>query len=435
MLGLVLSSCGKFLDEKPKGFVIPKTVEDFDQMLSGVNYNMESVVLYMDPDVYTNLITPAYEWADQAFKSDEQDLAYNKLYKNIYIANYVLEHVDNAPITGIESFRNYVKGSAYAERAADYFILVNIYAPQYNNNSSKDIAVPIVLNTELAQDQPNANVEEIYQQILKDLSEADKLLDNNVIPHDSKRGSELGINGLYAKIYLNMGDFDKAKNYADKCLNSYSFLYDFNTTDSLRPVPVFYYENKENIWARTFRQRQSYFDLNYSKELVGIYDQNSDLRFIRYHRTTAALPAGVYQYAQNLAYDPTLLVSVPDILLLRAECYAHSNNLLAAMQDLDHLRINRYKTNTYFAYSDPSNMPATKEKALELIRLERRRELPFSGLNLFDLKRYYAQGRTVETFIRTIGGTPYSLPPGSTKYFVGIAQSILATSKNMISNK
>lgn len=435
MLGVLINSCEDFLDEKPKGLIIPETVEHMDQMLAGVNYWMESVVLYMDPDVYSNLITPAYQWNDNAFRSDEQDLAYNKLYENIYIANYILENIDDAPIDGSESLRGYVKGSAYAERAANYFILVNVYAPHYSGSASSDIAVPIVLTPDLNQDQPNATVEEIYQQILSDLAEADKFLDSNEIPHDSTRGSELGINGLYAKVYLYMGDFDKAKQYADKCLNTYNFLYDFNVTDEERPVPVFYYENEENIWARTFRQRQSYFDLNYSVELANIYDQDNDLRFVKYHKESVVVPSGVFEYEQNLAYDPTLLVSVPDILLLRAECHAHANNLEDAMQDLDALRINRYKTDAYFAYSDPANMPATKAEALSLIRMERRRELPFSGLNLFDLKRYHAQGRQVDTFTRNIAGTNYTLAPGSSKYYVAIAESILATSDNMVSNK
>jgi len=433
---LVLNSCDDFLDVKPTGVVIPESVEHFDQMLSGVNYFFESVVLYMDPDVYTNVISLAYQWSDQAFRSDEKDLAYNKLFENIYIANYVLENVDSAPIDGKESFREYVKGCAYAERAANYFILVNTYSPHYNTTTaSTDITVPLVLKPDLTQDQANATVEDIYVQILKDLDEANKLLNSNEIPYDSTRGSELGINGLYAKIYLYMGDFAKAKEYADKCLNAYDFLYDFNTTDEESPVPVHYYENEENIWARTFRQRQSYFDLNYSAELAGIYDVVNDLRFVKYHKASVVLPEGVFEYEQNLAYDPTLLVSVPDILLVRAECFAHENNLNAAMADLDYLRINRIKTEGYLAYSAPENMPSTKEEALGLIRIERRRELPFSGQNLFDLKRYQAQGRNVDTFIRDIGGIEYSLEPGSSKYYVGIAESILVTSNNMVSNK
>lgn len=433
---LALNSCDEFLDVKPTGVVIPESVEHFDQMLTGVNYFFESVVLYMDPDVYTNVISLAYQWSDQAFRSDEKDLAYNKLYENIYIANYVLENIDSAPLDGKESLREYVKGCAYAERAANYYILVNTYGPHYNSTtSSSDIAVPIVLSSDLTQDQTNATVEDLYLQIIEDLDEADKLLNSNEIPYDPTRGSKLGINGLYAKIYLYMGDFAKAKEYADKCLNAYDFLYDFNTTDEEKPVPVHYYKNEENIWARTFRQRQSYFDLNYSADLAGIYDVVNDLRFVRYHKTSVVLPEGVYEYEQNLAYDPTLLVSVPDILLLRAECHAHANKLNLAMADLDALRINRYKIDGYFAYSDAANMPATKDEALALIRIERRRELPFSGLNLFDLKRYHAQGRDVDIFTRTIGDIEYVLTPGSSKYYVGIANSILVLSDNMVSNK
>lgn len=55
----------------------------------------------------------------------------------------------------------------------------------------------------------------------------------------------------------------------------------------------------------------------------------------------------------------------------------------------------------------------------------------FTGLNLWDLKRYHAYGESIPTFTRIVNGETFTLEPGSSKYIVPISKKVKAFNPNL----
>src|SRR5690606_18453219 len=112
-----------------------------------------------------------------------------------------------------------------------------------------------------------------------------------------------------------------------------------------------------------------------------------------------------------------------EIYLMRAECYAREGKISEAMNDLNTLLQNRLD------HTHPI-IPVTassKEEALELILLERRRELMFRGLRWPDIKRLNKDGANI-TLTRIVDGKTYTLPPNDNRYALPIPEDVIQLS-------
>jgi starch-binding outer membrane protein, SusD/RagB family len=74
------------------------------------------------------------------------------------------------------------------------------------------------------------------------------------------------------------------------------------------------------------------------------------------------------------------IIRLSEVYLNRAEAYAETNNLIAALSDLNAIRRRANPAATNFASTD-------KQVVLDEILTERRRELAFEGHTFFDLAR------------------------------------------------
>ena len=68
---------------------------------------------------------------------------------------------------------------------------------------------------------------------------------------------------------------------------------------------------------------------------------------------------------------------------------------------------------------------------LQWIKEERLREFAFTGLTLWDLKRYHAFGDPVPTFTREANGQTFTIEPGSSKYVCPIPLNVKAFNSNL----
>lgn len=437
---LTLSACNEdFLDVVPTGMVIPKTVEDYDKMLLGIRYYNSSPLFYMNPDVDNAESYDSYWWSDELLESSKVDGTYNGYFSDIFIDNTILENIETAELgsTATETDRIRIKRDAMADRAAEYFLLVNTYAPHYNPaTAATDLTIPIKTNSETEEYLSNATVQEVYDFIIKDLKTAYDLVDDESIPKNRTRPSRAGITALLAKVYLYMGDYEKALKYADECLGYHSYIYDYNDvedpSDARNELPKPYYR-EHNIWIKSFKY--SYAWKYYTDDFLSIFDEDNDLRY-------EMLLKGRYGLFN-------LFGSVQDVLLIRAECYAHTNKIGEAMADVNTLRVKRISKANFWDNTDPNNpvfmqeeynkvalLSATnKDDALDIIATERRRETAGSGAQLWEYKRYYVEGRTIPTFTRMRGTDEYKLEPGSTKYYIDISQYTLDNNPNLKPNK
>ena len=141
----MLSGCNDFLDIKPKGEKIPKTVTDFETLL-----NYESVQKVSDtypayltddvyiPDVAQGTATPGLNSIDQSirnlylFKKEvfgdaHDDGFWFASYNRIYYYNTVIDNIMNAEGSN-EQQKLSIKAEALISRALEYLYLVNGYA-------------------------------------------------------------------------------------------------------------------------------------------------------------------------------------------------------------------------------------------------------------------------------------------------------------------
>jgi hypothetical protein len=83
---------------------------------------------------------------------------------------------------------------------------------------------------------------------------------------------------------------------------------------------------------------------------------------------------------RNDSADNQKLIRISEVILSRAEAYAESNNLSAALTDLNRIR---QRANPAL----PALNLTDKQQVLDSIFVERRRELCFEGHGLFDITR------------------------------------------------
>jgi tetratricopeptide (TPR) repeat protein len=135
--------------------------------------------------------------------------------------NNLLEQIEKIKANGsTENFDSYI-GQALTARAMIYFDLVRMYGEPYNENKEA-LGVPITVNSLEYTAKPGRNsVEETYQQVLKDLKDAETLL-----PKAKSNGfiNFYANKALQARVYLYQEDFNNALLAAEEVItpNVYS---------------------------------------------------------------------------------------------------------------------------------------------------------------------------------------------------------------------
>jgi tetratricopeptide (TPR) repeat protein len=442
ILLLLISGCEDYLDVTPKGVVSPNSVRELGELLYGdykYGYSARSTTMMTDELIVTDetfgnlfkIHKNGYLW-EPIFKAGDVDLDWKDIYGKIYTINYVLSLIDEADLAGkSENDRNRVKAEALTIRAYDYFQLANIYGATYNPvTADSDMAVPMLLEPDLLAELPRVSVQKIYDQVIKDLKLAIDLFIINEIPEIRTNPSKTGAYGLLARVYLYMGDWENAAEYASLALSNYDFIMDYNeysesSSDLTRSLIA--PENQEAILFR--KCTQSYcrsYEVILDNELINLFEAN-DLRFPFFTETN---DDGMVIYSPNNSSNvfPISGISTTEMLLTRAEANARLKNLTEAMDDLFTLRIKRFDITAYpdqaSFESDISLSANTSEEALQLVLEERRRELCFQGLRWFDMRRLMEEGRYTKTLTRTINGKTYTLEPGADKYVVDISPEI-----------
>lgn len=185
MLGMlclfILNGCSDFLEEKSQDEVIPKTVEDYGELLLNyMGYTDVWSVLYVlsdetgieekvlgaysdDEDDYRAVgIKSVFTWQPDMWETESVGVnsGYEDTYKLIMGVNAVLDGIDEA--IGDQETRDRVQAEALGLRGFYYFFLVNLYGEPYNY--SKDaLGVPLKLTAALVENGiARATVGEIY---------------------------------------------------------------------------------------------------------------------------------------------------------------------------------------------------------------------------------------------------------------------------------
>ena len=445
---VMLTGCNDYLDIKPKGEKIPKTVTDYETLL-----NYESVQKVSDtyptyltddvylPDVAQGTATPGLNSVDQSilnlylFKKDvfgeaQDDGFWFASYNRIYYYNTVIDNIMDAEGPS-EQQKHSIRAEALISRALEYLYLVNGYAKHYDvRTADTDPGVPLILDEDISKkDLVRASVKDVYAQIQSDLQAA---LPN--LPAQPKgnafRASKAAGYGILAKMYLYMGNYAEALKAANAVLEMNNSLLDLKKYAVVKvqssigrtnvPQDI---DNPENIYIKfapyVYGLSSKVFG---SDELISLFSEDDMRLQVYFTKNFRNIPTDKYVWAPYLRAN--LAVSSPEIYLIAAECEAREGSVERAMSLINKLRDNRIKNNTPLVAIDRSD-------ALQKVLEERRRELAMSGMvRYIDLKRLNVESQLAKTVTHVTSEGTFSLEPNSPLYVLPIPAKVMRFNKN-----
>ena len=436
IIAITLISCDAddFLDIKPKGELIPETLEEYDLLLNTTDLQEENHFLYaLDPFfVAPNLVakTPVvqnmYQFKDFVFEANEEDTFWSNAYQNIFTINVV---IDGLSAFEDSSEKNRILAEAKTQRAYYYFRLVNYYAKSYTESTATtDLGVPLVIVPDLEAMLPRATVQEVYDQMVEDLTFAAQYLPRT--QNNRSRPTSISAYGLLSKVYLHMG-----ANYANECIEAATKaielnltehggndLYDYNN-EGLVGDPLFNREItmvKRNI-SLSFIDNLA-FPKQFSPEWAALFEPE-DLRLNTLYQAIFFFAPSPYYISRTLLYGKGVII--PEIYLNRAEANFMLGNTDLVWDDLNYIREHRISTPSYVELSGPD--------VWETLRIERIKELSIYDQNFFDLKRWTASGIITDDYVRYEWNPFFGikqdevarLSPGDNNWSMAIPQSVI----------
>ena len=432
LLGMTISlvSCDDYLNIEPKGKRIPKTLADYEAFLRYEygNHRMPiTQTCYLLNDQYlTNsyasyypMYKANYNWdeeADRIYWNSSDEGAYYAAYGTINTCNLILEDVPNAT-EGSDKEKAEVMAYAKVLRAMNYFNLANYYADTYEASSAATkLSVPLITSSLQDASYHQATIQEIYDSILKDLEEAIADLPDmgTTILHPGKGAAY----AMLARTYLQMMNYDKALEYADKALA---------INDKLVDWVAFYQENKTKI-----DQEDAYPSLPTPLGFDCVENYNFNYTEGSYATTISRIPVwrasgfeegdayfmsnwklrtqGSETYYQGLTNGNINLAGMRTVeqYLIKAECLARKNQLGDAMDVLNEVRKTYILPEKYQPLS-----ASTEAEAIQYIRQAKANQLIFSIVPFGDARRYNAEGTYARTLTKEVDGKQVSLTPTS----------------------
>lgn len=450
----LFTACSDFLEPKSKSEFVPKEATALNELLLGEAYprsgqgRLNVFLGFLDDDIdsapYQELSVgqhrdawyAAFTWQPDLYERFEDD-GYSASVYNIYEGHYarilgtnaVLDYIGD--MTGTEEEINIVTAQALALRAFYYLNLVNIFAaPYYADQNAPGVPLKLISDFE-DKHLPRNTVGEVYNQIVGDLLEAERLyltLPERLQWQMDYRASLPMVRLLLSRVYLYMEEWESSAKYALKVINEGGFrLWDLNEvvdTTSLgraRYESYHTFDSPEVIWCygdvsdvvgwisalgKEDNRYQNHPVFKASDDLLATFDASTgDLRKTRYtvYERYASFQDGVGSYYLTQPFGKMLISSnyrpstnsfarsfrVAEAYLNYCEASAmiyktegKGESRTSALQYLNTLRKYRVDKELY-TQLDISDA----DQLVKYIRDERRRELCFEDHRWFDLKR------------------------------------------------
>ncbi len=407
----VLTGCSDFLEVDVKGkATIPTFLSDPQGLRAALVGTYNKMYLYVDNeftkygDAAGNMVTfpSAASSGDMIaqynFTSDESQVtgAVGYIWRKIYVAqanaNNIIEYAP-AVIKNYPTFAdrcNNIMGQALLIRAMCHFDQCRAYAQPYNYTpDASHLGVPILLRAPGANDTPSrSSVSEVYKQVLADLEQASTLLTDQVA-EDFRYGSLQAVNCMFSRVYLYMEDWENALKYANQAIgsqqlaqgNNYLKMFDDLTTQG------------EAIFRLSGDDMSGYLKAFYENTcepadtLLSLYDKD-DIRLKLLRNNAGSKRCMKYSATkvpnEEPKRDDPFIFRLSEEYLNAAEAawnlrnYTEARNYIRAI--VERAVGTEKATAVLNAYSDAA--------LINLIRLERVKELCFEGHNFFDITRW-----------------------------------------------
>jgi hypothetical protein len=385
-------SCKKFIEVTPSPDLIKTSLifEDEKTAVSaviGLYIDMRNVATYFTnggmsiygglsaDEIYNTTTSATYDpFLSNSLLSNNGTIYTNFwtiAFKNIYRINTLLEGI--ATSNNLSSqIENQLKGELLFARAFHYFYLVNLFSD-----------VPLITGTDYKVNQSKSRTtkQEVYEQITKDLIEAEGLLSVSYTGTYRARPNKLTAASLLTRVYLYTNNWTAAETEATSIINSaaYSIVLDLNK--------VFVKESAEIIWQiaplneeSNTAQGASYIPATtttkptfaITNQLMSSFEAG-DKRVVNWMKSnTVAGTSYYYPYKYKVRTSSTpvseynIVFRLAEIYLIRAEARAYKNNLTDSKADLNIIRSRAGLGNT---------IAASQTDLVEAIQHERQVEL------------------------------------------------------------
>jgi hypothetical protein len=308
--------------------------------------------------------------------------------------------------------------------------------------TNKDaLGVPVVLVTENGKPARNT-VAEVYDQIVKDLTEAEGLMSADYSRGftDATAGAnKLTIEAFMSRVYLYMGNWQKAADYATLVINSgkykllsgddYLAMFTASTAPKDGEVIFEMYSSKSNgYWDESGWTQMSYItsasgsaDICATNQLVALYGKG-DVRLKLFEQKNStdwfclkyAGKAGSIAPKEN----NSILIRLSEMYLNRAEAISRGATISGVSADTD--------IQTLLAKRGVESTGATTTSILQ----ERRKELAFEGQYFYDAKR---AGITVNT--ENKDNSVVTVSAGDKKWALPIPKHEIDANPNCVQNE
>jgi len=304
-------------------------------------------------------------------------------------ANIFIKGVSESGELG-DSDKEELLAQGHAMRAFYYFQLAMEYQHTYSYDNS--LPAPPIYTEPTGDGKPMSTLKELYELIVSDLEKATSTgkeyrIDKSFINIDV-------VNAIAARVYLVMGNWEKAEKAARDARQNYSLnaseytngFIDFNASEWIWAMPqsddqTSYYYGAPHSQAdhSVISYRGTFFNVNF----VNLFSP-SDVRnlFTNFYKVSdndyRARVTSKFSFA-DFSYDMPIIRS-PEMMLIEAEASARQDNNEDAARILYELQLNR----------DPNAIQSgnTGSDLIEEILVERRKELYAEiGVEWFDAKR------------------------------------------------
>lgn len=255
-VGLLLGSCNDWLDVQPRSQVedteLFETESGYKEALAGIYSSMVSTKSYTKEATFGFIGVLGQEW-DFYYSSQYDDAAaYNyeaamptsyirnlwaNSYSGISNVNNLLSHIDDHPELFSTDNHAVIKGEALALRAFLHFDLLRCFGVSYAVNPNQpSIPYSTALSYRVF---PQLTVHEVAEKAIKDLLDAETLLkaadpivtgreitetvDNGYLLNRQMHLNYYAVKALEARVYLWMGENNKALDAAKEVIESGKF--------------------------------------------------------------------------------------------------------------------------------------------------------------------------------------------------------------------
>lgn len=478
ILAITALSCSRDLDTEPAKLVSKEQISEdpsvLEKALNGIylelrNHGSGGTTTHTDfglmsikagVDLLSNDVIQAkdqhlgryYDYKARENDNFTNAIVWNTFYSKIFVVNGLLEQIEKS---GVNDGNKHIYGQLLALRAYSYFYLVRFYAHTYKN-SKDDLGVPLVLTTtDSSTPKARAKVQEVYDQIKKDIEQAIVSLSsfNRKNPaHIDQRTAK----AIASEIYLEIEDYNKAASYASEArsgltlmsevdyigagfsnITNPEFIWGFDNNSQTKSIGNFYasffsmYDSTNEGYAGAagiykIIDERLYKEIPETDYRKKVFNGASESSYV-FNGKTKKHPAYVSRKFKDTTFfeGDYIYIRASSLYYIEAEALARLGRETEAKQVLYEITSKR---DTGYTLSSKFG-----QNLIEEIILQKRIELWGEGYAWFDIKRL---GKEIERDYPTSNHTfgKFNIPAGSNKFRFQIPISEVNNNPSIIQN-